>query len=125
MSGNKNMRILRHMIQYCDQITEAMVLFGKNYDIFKSNNTYRNACCLCLLQIGELTYSLTDDFKISHSGVPWKQIRGFRNIIAHAYGTIEPAVVWDILMNDLPTLKSYCQKCLKDIENSPPPISID
>lgn len=84
--------------------------------IFAVNNTYRNACCLCLLQIGELTFSLTDDFKASHPGVPWKQIRGFRNIVAHAYGTVEPAIVWDIIMNDLPVLKSYCNTCIAEFQ---------
>lgn len=116
MSKNRDAGILHHIIQYCNQITETMTLFGTEYSTFENNNTYRNACCLCLLQIGELTYSLTDDFKSEHSGVPWKQIRGFRNIVAHAYGTLEPAVVWDILINDIPILNSYCLECLKDFE---------
>lgn len=118
MSKNRDENILHHIIQYCSQASETMDLFGKDYHVFENNNTYRNACCLCLLQIGELTYSLTDNFKTSHSGVPWKQIRGFRNIVAHAYGTIEPAVVWDILANDLPVLESYCAMCIEELKKS-------
>lgn len=117
MNKNRDKHILLHIIQYCKQITEAITLFGKDYNIFEANNTYRNACCLCLLQIGELTYSLTDDFKSTHTGVPWKQIRGFRNLVAHAYGTIEPAVVWDILIHDLPILHSYCQECITSLDD--------
>ncbi len=116
MNKNRDEHILRHILRYCGQIRETMDLFGKDYEIFAGSHTYRNACCLCLLQIGELTYSLTDGFKDSHPGVPWKQIRGFRNIVAHSYGTIEPAVVWDILANDLATLESYCQTCVKEFE---------
>lgn len=51
------------------------------------------------------------------AGVPWKQIRGFRNLVAHAYGTIEPAVVWDILIHDLPVLHSYCQECITFLDD--------
>ncbi|MCM1097831.1 MAG: DUF86 domain-containing protein [Ruminococcus flavefaciens] len=116
MSKNRNKSILLHISQYCDQITEAVNLFGNDYSIFASSNTYRNACCLCLLQIGELVGTLTSDFIAAHISIPWKQIKGFRNIVAHAYGTVEPAVVWDIISNDIPALKDYCEKCLVDNE---------
>lgn len=115
MSGNRDTDVLTHIIQYCDQITEAVSLFGNDYNVFFTNNTYRNACCLCLLQIGELVGALSEHFIVGHTVIPWKQIRGFRNIVAHAYGTIEPAVVWDILSNDIPELKDYCNTCLIEL----------
>lgn len=37
------------------------------------------------------------------SGV--KQIIGLRNLIVHAYDSIEPSVLWRILIKDIPTLK--------------------
>lgn len=118
MSANRDENVLIHMVQYCDQITEAVNLFSNDYDVFSSNNTYRNACCLCLLQIGELAGALSDSFIAGHVRIPWKQIKGFRNIVAHAYGTIEPAVVWDIISNDVPELRNYCQACLKELRRT-------
>lgn len=118
MSANRNKSILLHIIRYCDQVSEAVGIFGNEYDTFLSNNTYRNACCLCLLQIGELVGALSDGFTASHTEIPWRQIKGFRNIVAHAYGTIEPEVVWDIISNDLPVLKNYCQSCIPKLEES-------
>lgn len=112
MSANRDTSILTHIVRYCDQVSEAIDIFGNEYNIFISNNTYRNACCLCLLQIGELVGTLSDSFTATHTDIPWKQIKGFRNIVAHAYGTIEPEVVWDIIFNDLPILKKYCQACI-------------
>ncbi len=116
MNENRDKSILAHIIQYCNQINEAIEIFGNDYGIFFSSNTYRNACCLCLLQIGELVGTLSDSFSAAHTEIPWKQIKGFRNIVAHAYGTIEPAVVWDIISNDLPSLKNYCQSCLSEFQ---------
>lgn len=118
MSVNRDKSILIHIVRYCDQISEAIDIFGNDYTIFLSTNTYRNACCLCLLQIGELVGTLSDNFTSAHTEVPWKQIKGFRNIVAHAYGTIEPDVVWDIISNDLPILKDYCQTCIPQLEQS-------
>lgn len=46
MNGKRDKNTLEHILQYGGQITETINLFGKSYDIFSSNNTYRNACCL-------------------------------------------------------------------------------
>ena len=115
MNGKRDISILTHIIQYCNQIDEAVSLFGNDYQTFISSNTYRNACCLCLLQIGELVGTLSEDFTATHADIPWKQIKGFRNIVAHAYGTIEPAVVWDILSHDISELKHYCKNSLNEV----------
>lgn len=118
MSKHRDKNILIHIVEYCTQIEETVDHFGNDYSIFASNNIYRNACCLCLLQIGELTYSLSDEFKAAHAGVPWKQIRGFRNIVAHAYGTIEPPVLWEIISSDILVLKNYCQNLIDNFLNN-------
>lgn len=115
MNENRDESILNHILQYSSQITEAVSLFGNSYNIFSSNNTYRNACCLCLLQIGELAGALSEKFTAAHTEIPWKQIKGFRNTVAHAYGTIEPAVTWDIITNDIPELERYCRTCLNEL----------
>ena len=108
MTTTRDKNVLRHIIEYCNQTDETVDFFGKNYKIFVSSHMYRNACCLCLLQIGELVNALSEEFLKSHTAIPWRQIKGFRNIVAHAYGTVEPAVVWEIITDDLPQLKSYC-----------------
>lgn len=105
---DRNIRILEHIIVYCDQIEETIQRFGNSYDIFSSDAIYRNAAALCVLQIGELAGKLTDEFRLSHPGAPWRQIRGMRNIVAHSYGTVDPEITWEILTEDIPKLKAYC-----------------
>ena len=67
---------------------------------------------LCILQIGELVGKLTEDFRAAHPGVPWRQIKAMRNIVAHSYGTIDPEVTWEVMTEDIPALKSYCSNIL-------------
>jgi uncharacterized protein with HEPN domain len=43
---------------------------------------------------------------ISHS----REIIGLRNKIVHAYDSINAALLWGIMLNDLPVLKSEIQK---------------
>jgi uncharacterized protein with HEPN domain len=39
-----------------------------------------------------------------------KDIIGLRNLIVHAYDSIEPAALWKILIKDIPLLKLEIQK---------------
>ena len=63
MKQNRDCSIIKHMLQYCDRINEAVGFFGKEYEVFKKNNIYKDAVALSILQIGELSGVLTDEFK--------------------------------------------------------------
>ena len=39
-----------------------------------------------------------------------KQIIGLRNMIAHAYDSIDPTTLWRILLKDIPLLKKEIRK---------------
>ena len=105
----RDLRILSHIVSYCGQIEMAVEQFGRDYAVFSSNPVYRNAVALCILQIGELVSNLSDEFKAQHTAMPWRQIKLMRNIVAHRYGTVDHSITWDVVENDIPTLKEFCQ----------------
>ena len=49
---------------------------------------------------------ITPEVRISST----KQIIGLRNLIVHAYDSIEPNVLWRILVKDIPTLKKEMEE---------------
>ena len=106
---DRNASILEHIISYCDQIQQTVERFGDDYALFESDPIYRNAAALCILQIGELVGKLTDDFREQHPAVPWRQIKAMRNIVAHSYGSVDPETTWEIITDDIPALKKYCE----------------
>ena len=106
---DRNISILEHIVSYCQQIEQTVERFGNDAVIFQNDSIYRNAAALCILQIGELVGKLTDDFREQHPGVPWRQIKAMRNIVAHSYGTVDPETTWEIITHDIPTLKEYCE----------------
>ena len=114
MLPDRNISILEHIVKYCDQIDETVQRFGDSYDCFSKDEIYRNAAAMCILQIGELAGKLTDTFRDEHSGAPWRQIKGMRNIIAHSSGTVDAETAWEILTDDIPALKAYCISILKE-----------
>ena len=111
---DRNISILEHIVNYCDQIEETIQRFGNSYKVFSNDKVYRNAAAMCVLQIGELAGKLTDNFRAEHPGAPWRQIKGMRNVVAHSYGTVDPETTWEILIDDIPKLKAYCIKIIKE-----------
>ena len=61
-----------------------------------------------LSRIKRLDTSLLDDIP-EH-----ERIIGFRNIIIHGYDTIDVAIVWDAISNQLPKLKEQLQHLLNE-----------
>ena len=107
--------ILRKIIQYCNEADEAIARFGDSVETLRVDNIYKNATAMCVLQIGELVGNLSDDFISSHTEMPWKQIKGMRNIAAHGYEKFDIDVLWQTLKSDLPDLAEYCIKTIKHI----------
>ena len=73
----------------------------------------RDACALRVLQIGENTNSLSEECRDRFSQIPWHEIVGLRNIIAHEYGDIDGEVLWEIATEDIPSLRTEVEKIIK------------
>jgi len=67
---------------------------------------------MCVVQIGELVGELSDDAKALNPSIPWRIIKDTRNFYVHAYGAIDLSSVWETLINDIPMLKTACEKML-------------
>jgi len=112
--NTKDLDILRYILKYCEQINETSSEFDNSKERFDKSATFRNAICLCILQIGELVAILSDEFKTTNSTVQWREIKLLRNIVAHRYGQIDYDIIWDICLTDIPELIDFCTKILKE-----------
>lgn len=57
-----------------------------------------------LLVIGEASKKLSDSFKAEYYDIPWQQIIGLRNILAHDYGDILTERIWLVAVDEIPVL---------------------
>ena len=115
--------LLENIVLYCDQICEAAECFGDDPAkpdpaLLGTNSVYWNAVSMCILQIGELVGNLSEEFRASHNTIPWREIKGFRNIIAHAYHKVEAALTAEVIRSDIPVLRSVCLAALRDFTGS-------
>ena len=79
---------------------------------FEKDNTYQDAINMNIFQIGEIANHLSEEVKESMLGIPWPQIIGIRNIIAHGYVSVDTRIIWDTLRTDIPSLKDKIEKGL-------------
>ena len=108
--NDRDNQLLEKIVQYCEEIEHAHREYNCSFQSFCSSPTYRNAVALCLMQIGELTNKLSEGFKEAHPEIPWRAIRGMRNVVAHEYGSIDKETVWETAENGTQELKDFCKK---------------
>ena len=118
MIGRRDIDVLMKIIDYCDEIYETVELFGEFFEIMSSNKTYRNATAMCVLQIGELTIHLSDDFKAVYSEMPWQDMKNMRNMAAHGYGKFNLEKLWETIIEDIPALREYCNQIIQQNRNA-------
>ena len=104
--------VVQKIVNYCDKVSAFMNRFGATFEAYGRDEAYQLACSACVIQIGELTTRLSDEFKNQHADIPWRQIKGLRNIHAHDYEAVELDTMWKTLAEDIPTLKSQLEKIL-------------
>lgn len=110
----KNVNILEHICSYCEDVEAAIERFGRDKAVFDADRDYRNSVCMSLLQIGELTGHLSEDFREStKETIYWPAIKGMRNLFAHNYGAMDIDRVWETAVSDLPQLHSFCDKSIQ------------
>ena len=64
--------------------------------------------------IGEGALGLSKDFKDRTPEIPWSDIVGMRHVLVHKYFEIDLDIVWRVVTEDLPRLKSQIRSVLKD-----------
>jgi len=80
---------------------------GMNKTDFLTDKRTQQAVIMCLVIIGEAATKAMDrypEFADRHAEIPWRNIRGMRNRIAHGYFDINLDVVWDTVQTALPQL---------------------
>jgi len=104
---------------YLEDILEAIekiqaYMQGVSFDKLQGNNMLQDAILHNLEIIGEAAKHVPDELKAKTSELEWRKIAGIRDVIAHEYFGISMEIVWDILQNKLPDLRSQVSAFLEE-----------
>ena len=105
MNENRLPDYLQHMRQAAADAIGFVE--GMSQDDFLTDKRTQQAVVMSLIVLGEAATKVMDrypDFADQHAQIPWRNMRGMRNRIAHGYFDINLGLVWDTVQTALPPL---------------------
>ena len=107
---------LKSIVKYCEDIANIHESHKNSYEKYYTNKGYQYSISFCVEQIGELGKKLRElGFAVKYPDIPWDEIAGLRNRIAHGYDAIDHEMVYDISINDIPDLLEQCKNILREL----------
>ena len=99
------------MLEFCERAMRYAA--GQSLEALLQDTMRYDAILRNIELIGEASTHLAPADRALAPAVPWREIVGTRNRVAHAYLGISPTTVWDILTVELPSLRSQLLDLLK------------
>lgn len=82
-----------------------MLLVGsRDFAAFVADRAVYLATERSLFVVGEALTHVGPETRSTHAQIPWIDIIGLRNILAHGYFGVDPAILWRTVQEDVPTL---------------------
>ena len=106
--SNKDEIIIEKMIKYCED--SIKYIDGFDFDSFSDNELVLTFSIFSLSQLGELVSVLDEKVKLENDHIPWGALKSIRNRIVHNYDGVQYRIIWDTLINDIPTLIKKLKK---------------
>ena len=104
--------ILQKIISEVDICGE--ILGDASMGEFLADEKLKRAVSMTIINIGELIKNISDEMRLGHKEVPWKEAAGMRDITAHKYQTLRMPDVYNSAKIDLPAIKEMLQKILNE-----------
>ena len=77
---------------------------GLSRDQLASDLRTQSAILYQIAIMGEATKRLSRQFREHYPEVPWDDIAGMRDIVAHQYDRIDLDIVWQVIQRNIPEL---------------------
>lgn len=111
MSHDEDLVRLRHMFDAAAKV--AQFTEGRTRSDLEKDEKLAFALVRLLEIIGEAANQTSEEFRISHSEMPWRSMTATRNRLIHGYFDVDLDVVWAISSQDIPSLITHLKKILE------------
>ena len=96
-------------IERIDRYVAGTSFSGFEQDLGKQDSVYYR-----LLVLTEAARRLSPEELALCPGPDWRSIRDLGNVLRHAYDSLDPRTIWNVIQNDLPPLKQEMVLTLRE-----------
>ena len=97
-------------IDKCERFVE-----GYAFEAFKADDKTVSACVREIEAIGEAAKQIPDEITKQYLNIPWSLMAKMRDKMIHWYFEIDEEIVWKVIKEQFPTLKSDIEKMKQEI----------
>ena len=101
---------LRHMLDEAVYILEVSNELEKPQIV--EDETLKRAIVRSIEIIGQATKKVPDDFRSKYPQIDWRAMAGMRDKLIHDYFGIDYDIVWDVVKNKMPALKTNLERII-------------
>jgi uncharacterized protein with HEPN domain len=91
----------RLIAAYVDGVTESA---------FRSDSEKQDAVVRRIEVIGEATTHLSEETRTAIPELPFRKMRGMRNVVAHDYARLDVGIVWEVATIHLPEVCAVLER---------------
>ena len=103
---------VHHMLDFASKAVQFTK--GKSRGDLDSNEMLAMATIHLVEMIGEASRGISAEFQKLYPEVPWEEISGTRNRLAHGYIDVDLDIIWAIVTRDLPPLIVQLRRILRE-----------
>lgn len=104
MAANRDWEAVLDIVDAAQQIQAAVQ--SVTLEAFKSNREKQAAVLYFCITIGEATKRISQALRTQHPDIPWREMAGLRDVLAHQYDRVDLETVWNITQTSIPDLLS-------------------
>ena len=109
----------QEILEAIDETNERIRAFGVTENDFLHGDdikarTLTDSLLMCALRVTEEAGKLSERAQRLHPEIEWRGIVGMRNYLAHDYGNVDRAVVWDAVTSEFPALSRVCHQIIDE-----------
>ena len=106
---------IKHIRDYCAAIAQTIERYGCSFETYAADPDYRWSVSFSIIQIGELSGGLSAEYRQATTHrVLWGPMKAMRNLVAHNYGKMDQAIIWETATVDIPALLKFCEEQLAE-----------
>jgi uncharacterized protein with HEPN domain len=105
--ARKVAHVIHDILEAIERVEE--ITHGKSFDEFKDSWQLRWLVQRAIEIISEASRAIPDDLADTRPEIPWRKVRGIGNVLRHDYEGLSDRIIWNVVIDELPRLKTAIQ----------------